>query len=143
MRRTTTLLVLCLALTMMGGCGRGGGLPMVAVRGTVTCGGEPVDMGEIRFVPIEGTPGPLSAGIIQAGQYRIDARGGVPAGRHRVEIVAQRRTGRQVMGHTGTEPGMIDETESAGSPEYAGEQSPLIAEVSRSNTRFDFDLPEE
>ena len=143
MKRTTTLLVSCLPLALAAGCGGRDALPMVVVHGTVTCGGEPVERGEIRFVPIEGTPGPLSAGLISKGEYQIDVRGGVPAGRHRVEIVAQRRTGRQVMRDTGTESAMMDETVQLGPPEYAGEQSPLVAEVSKSNARFDFELPEE
>ncbi len=136
-------LLLCLALVVLAGCGRGGALPTAVVHGTVTCDGEPAEMGEIRFVPIEGTPGPLSAGTIRDGQYRIDARGGVPLGRHRVEIVAQRLTGRQVEGFTGTEPGMIDETVPLGPPEYRGEQSPLAVEVSQSDRQFDFELPAE
>lgn len=139
--RGWVLLLVLLLLTA--GCGRQTGPATVVVHGTVTCGGENVELGEIRFVPIDGTPGSRSAGAIRDGQYRIDARGGVPAGRHRVEIVAKRRTGRQIMGDTGTETGLVDETVAVAPPHYAGEESPLVAEVSKSTARLDFDLPEQ
>jgi hypothetical protein len=79
---------------------------------------------------------------IKDGWYRIDTRGGVPLGRHRVEIVAEKRTGRRVMSQTPPEPRMIDDTVRLGPPSYAGPQSPLVVEIgAQSDGRLDFDLP--
>jgi len=88
-RRTTNLFLLSLAvlLTTIAGCGRDG-LHQTIVRGQVTFAGRPVEEGQIRFVPQEGTAGPLSFAEIRQGEYFCDYQGGVPVGSHRVEIVA-------------------------------------------------------
>jgi hypothetical protein len=109
---------------------RGTESPTRPVHGTVIYRGEPVPIGHIRFVPIDGTPGPASFASITDGQYRIDKRGGVPIGRHRVEVEARRKTGRKVTGDVGTEMGIVDETEQLGPAEYSGPNSPLIVDVS-------------
>ncbi|MBN1393691.1 MAG: hypothetical protein JW959_01480 [Pirellulales bacterium] len=133
-------IILVVAL-MLAGCGREG-LSSKIVEGAVTCGGEKVESGQIRFVPVEGTRGSTNVSAIRDGHYRIEARGGVPLGRYRVEVVAEKRTGRKVMGNTRFEPGMVDETIRLGPPAYAGPKSPLVAEITpRSNGRLDFDLP--
>ena len=72
-------------LTVLFGCG-GSGLERVPVSGKVTFNGQPVPDGQIRFVPLEGTAGPASIEVIRNGVYAFDAKGGVPAGSHRVEI---------------------------------------------------------
>ncbi len=100
---------LLFTIILLTGCG-GGQLDARIVEGRVTSGGEPVELGQIRFVPIDGTSGPASVATIRDGHYRIEARGGVPFGKHRVEIDAQKRTGRMVLGDTGFEQGMIEET---------------------------------
>ena len=86
-------------------------LPRRVVFGNVTCGGEKVAFGEVLFVPIEGTRGPATAAVIVDGQYRAENRGGVPIGKHRVEISAQRATGRKVATPEGA---MADEAVSIG-----------------------------
>ncbi len=147
--RTTSVLrnvALGLIVLLIGGCGWWGVPSTVVVHGTVTCGDDPVDLGLIRFTPINGTQGPRSAGEIRDGHYRIDARGGVPVGRHRVEIIAERRTGEQVLSETDFEPGvllMVDKTVRVGPSQYHSDQSPLVVDVSRSTRQLDFDLPEQ
>jgi len=123
------------------GCG-GKGLQTRVVHGRVACGGEQVEMGQIRFVPIDGTPGPASVSEIVDGQYRIESRGGVPVGCHRVELTARTKTGRKVMDATGGEPMLVDETILVSPPEYAGRQSPLRIEVTPdSDDPIDIDIP--
>ena len=130
----------CLLLT---GCPEKG-LPSQVVHGAVTVGGENVELGRVRFVPIEGTSGPASMSPITDGQYRIEARGGVPIGKHRVEVDAKKKTGRQVEGHTGFEMGMIDETVRMGPDTYAGKDSPLVIEVTgKGDGRHDIEIPNE
>jgi hypothetical protein len=74
------------ALLCIGGCGPSSKLDKVVVTGTVTLDGQPLPNGEIRFFPIDGTPGSVSGGPIVDGDYRAVSRGGVPVGNHRVEI---------------------------------------------------------
>ena len=137
----------CVALVTIvalvaGGCGTKG-LPMQVVHGKVTCGGQTVDDGEVRFVPIEGTFGPVSVGTIVSGEYRIEARGGVPLGKHRVEVRAMRTTGaaRGVAERTTGERTMVA-VETFGPPIYDSPQSPLVKEVtSDGDGRIDIEIP--
>jgi hypothetical protein len=79
-----------LVLFLIVACGCGGPSDVVQVFGTVTYGGQPLESGQIRFRPIEGTKGPTSGADIANGQYRVTNRGGVPFGKHRVEIRSYR-----------------------------------------------------
>lgn len=74
------------AVLSISGCG-GDGLTRVVVVGTVMLKDQPVEDGQIRFIPDGGTVGPLSMSPIRQGQYRCDVKGGVPIGNHRVEIL--------------------------------------------------------
>ena len=78
----------CLTLLVLTGCGKSGGLEKVVVEGDVTYAGKPIENGEIRFNPIEGTQGPPSGAPIVDGHYRAVAKGGVPVGKHSVQIEA-------------------------------------------------------
>lgn len=68
------------------GCGKESEIPKAVVAGTVTYNKEAIEMGQIRFFPIEGTKGPMAAGIIIDGKFEATAAGGVPIGKHKVEI---------------------------------------------------------
>ena len=133
-----------LGAMLAAGCG-GDGVTTRVVSGSVTVGGKPVATGQVRFVPIRGTPGPASLGQITDGEYRIEARGGVPVGTHRVEIVEY---GKGAWDGRGFEPRTLEEevaapqvATSAAGP-YAGKNSPLEVEVKATGeARFDFDLP--
>jgi hypothetical protein len=106
--RCTSLLIFGLAISMLFGCGRTSTLEMVGVGGSVTYQGKPIPEGEIRFMPQEGTKGPVSTAIIQDGRYEVKARGGVPAGAHRVEIRAFRTlTSKAAMDLPGAAPGGV------------------------------------
>jgi len=56
------------------------------VAGTVQYASQPLQEGEIRFVPLDGTIGPLTIAQIIDGKYIANNHEGVPVGRHRVEI---------------------------------------------------------
>jgi hypothetical protein len=135
---TTTLLALSL---LYAGCSDKRP-PVRIVEGTVRCGDVDVEQGQIRYVPIADTPGGTNVADIRDGRYRMDARGGIPLGRYRVEIAAKKPTGRKIAGYTGFEQGMVDETVRLGPPSYDGPHSPLTVEVARQGDgRFDFNLP--
>jgi hypothetical protein len=69
------------------GCGRQAGIERVLVSGSVSFKGQPLGKGQIRFIPTENTPGPMTIEPIEAGEYSTSKTGGVPVGTHRVEIL--------------------------------------------------------
>ena len=129
-----------LALLTVAGC-RDTGPQRVAVQGSVQFDGRPVSDGSIRFIPLEGTPGPESAAPIVDGKYELDVEGGPPAGKLRVEI----RQGATIP------PDMTNDNSAASQKKYQipqnkippqyNESSSLSVEavLGKSNT-FDFDL---
>jgi len=140
MRIISQSVCLALLLVLPLGCGRRSNLQRKVIEGDVTCGGDKVAQGMVRFVPIDDTQGPVTVAIIIDGHYRTFNRGGVPLGKHRVEIQARRATGKKIESPEGK---LVDETVPVGSKEYAASRSPLSVEVTADGeARFDFDIPE-
>lgn len=71
-------------------CGCGGStekeFSRAAVTGEVTLDGQPLVEGIIRFVPIDGTPGPKTSVPIADGKFNADEEFGPVVGTHRIEI---------------------------------------------------------
>jgi hypothetical protein len=89
MVRQITVIAFLMAAVV--GCRRGGdGVQRVVLTGAVTYKGKPVADGSVLFVPSAATNGPSTAATIQSGKYRLDARGGLPPGTYRVEILGYR-----------------------------------------------------
>jgi hypothetical protein len=124
------LVLACFALT---GCGDGRP-PAKVVYGAVTCNGEKVLLGSVSFVPMDNQRGQSRAARIVDGQYRIDAKGGLPPGKYSIQVDAWRKTGRKVKGTNGMETTMIDEKVRLGPASYSGPESPLNLEIT---TDFD------
>lgn len=83
--RDVSMIILILAA----GCGRAGDEPKRSiVRGKVRLNHQLVEDGQIRFIPLPGTPGPVAIAPVHHGEYVCDDKGGVPVGKHRVEILA-------------------------------------------------------
>jgi hypothetical protein len=82
--------LLLLGLGLLLGCGRGSEIQRGIVSGKVSYQGRPVADGMIMFVPTKGTKGPSTNATITDGVYKVNVRGGVPVGIHRVEIDAFR-----------------------------------------------------
>ena len=121
-------LALLVGVVTLGGCGSTADVQVV--EGRVTVGDQTPDSGEIRFVPIDGTPGSVAAASIVDGQYRIAGRGGLVVGTYRVEIVAKKKTGRQTEQDNGFEVAMVDEQVQISATQYGGADSPLTHQVS-------------
>jgi hypothetical protein len=137
------LFVVLLGLTCLAPLGCGGRTPTKVMRGSVTCGGEKVPMGQVVFVPGD-TSQPPSAAAIVDGQYLMDAGGGVRLGKYRVRVDARKKTGRQVKANNGFEITMTDEVIPVGPAIYAGDRSPLSVEVAAaSNGTFDIAIPRQ
>jgi hypothetical protein len=77
---------LLLSLLSMSGCGYKSGLERVHVSGQASYLGKPIEVGQIRFVPIEPTSAPITVESIRDGGYETDTSGGVPIGNYRVEL---------------------------------------------------------
>ena len=88
MRQVAEAFTCCLLIVMCLGCGRMDGPERVPVSGEVQYAGEPVRDGRIRFVPIAPDVGPVSISFVKDGRFTTAEFGGVPVGRHRVEILA-------------------------------------------------------
>lgn len=132
------LLVVAAALALVStvGCGRGSSLEKIPVSGRVLFDGQPVPNGEIRFFPIDGTVGPVSGAPILDGAYVADSRGGVPAGKHRVEIRGYRAANRQLSGDAAVEGGPAEQY----LPARFNSQSELTANVDDDHDEHNFDL---
>lgn len=128
-----------IAIAIVSGCSQNK-LDRVPVQGTVLFKEQPVANGEVRFVPIESTKGPVSIGAITEGKYTIDTNGGVPSGKYRVEIqilgqVKDPASSTQNASFTGA-------VRSIGPPVYDSPQSPLTAEIPGNNRgKLDFQIP--
>ena len=71
-------------------CGCGAGIPdtrpRIAVSGTVTLDGQPLENAVIRFVPLPEVKGPTASIAIESGKFGLPAYAGPVAGPHRVVI---------------------------------------------------------
>lgn len=110
------------------------------VHGTVTADGQPIQSGTIRFIPTEGTTGPSAGGAIENGKYRLDPTNGPVVGRHRVEIRAQRKSGRQIESGFPDPPGTLIDEVVQFIPAHYNDQSDLVVEVKRGSNLHDFRL---
>ena len=127
-------------MSMCWGCGDSGSEPTM-VHGRVLCGGQVAENGSVRFVPIRDTHGAAATAQIREGEYRIEARGGIPVGWYRVEVVCQRNTGRKIPDR-GVQGAMTDEWVPVSDDRYAGEESPLEIEVTTaSDGQYDLNVP--
>lgn len=130
----TSLLALAAAM----GCGKSSGLDKVVVSGQVTLDGQPISNGEIRFIPTQGTIGPISGGPIKDGAYVAKGKGGVPLGNHRVEIQAYRANAKSQgqAGAAGNEGGAAEQY----LDKRYNEQTTLTATIDAETTTKDFPL---
>ena len=109
------------------------GLERVTLNGTVSYRGEPVEEGEIRLIPSKETKGPMSGARIMQGKYVVDAKGGVPVGKYRVKITANR-----------VHPDYRDLAESPPPKAYEGEWPPkqqYLPEKYNTKTRLEINVP--
>tara|TARA_R110002095_G_scaffold155255_3_gene134830 strand:- start:138 stop:569 length:432 start_codon:yes stop_codon:yes gene_type:complete len=66
------------------------------VQGTVIYEDSPVTDGLIRFIPLGDKGGPASSAYIENGAFVIDHKGGIPLGKHRVQVEAYRPVDEKV-----------------------------------------------
>lgn len=117
--------LICVSLWISAGCGNSDGLTRAVVTGNVSLQNAPVEDGQIRYIPIDGTAGPTIVSLIRNGKYRCDHNGGVPVGKHRVEILVWDPSVPPPMG-----PGSPARPQWA--PERYNQESELVFEVEAS-----------
>jgi len=131
------LVVLAALLTPVG-CGSSDSLPLGTVKGKVLYEGQPLDHGDVVFIPMEGTSGPQGVGRIESdGSFRMQTgdRDGAAVGRHVVTVHCRRApTSEQAQD-------MLAIPESLIPDEYSKEdQSPLRFEVKRGANEYRIEL---
>ena len=96
-----------------------------------------MELGTIKFLPIEGTKGPLTGGRIADGQYDVPSAKGPLAGDYMVMIEVHEKTGRQYPNMGGE---LVDEYGNVAPERYSGDASELRAQIGKGSTEHDFDL---
>jgi len=121
------------------GCDTGNG--RLGIEGTVTLDNNPLHDGAVSFLPMNGTSSPTAGGEISNGIFSVKPDKGVMAGSYRVEIIATRKTGKQVMDPLmGT---MVDEVIQYVPKKY-NHESELTREVTSDGpNEFEFQLTSE
>jgi hypothetical protein len=120
------------ALALAGGCG---GESVSTVHGKVTLDGEPVNGGNIMFLPTGGSR--KAAAAIEQGAYALATTDALPPGEYRVEIRWPKPTGRKI---PSADPGMqADETKEVVPAKY-NENSTLTVEIGGGDVEKDFAL---
>jgi hypothetical protein len=109
------------------------------VTGFVRVGGNPLDKGSIRFVPVKGTTGSDAGAAIHQGKYQIEK--GLTVGKYKVEIQGWHRIpGKKV--HAPIDFELIDAEEAI----VFEKSDPIICEVGPGHNQgppFDFVLKED
>lgn len=124
---------------LVAGCGSAG--DPCSVSGEVSFDGQPVVEGDLRFFPVDGTPGRGAGAKIQQGKYEIPADSGLMAGSYRVSITAFRATGRQIPNpeQMPGEPATVDEVLPY-IPETYNTRTTLKVRLTAGENRQDFPL---
>jgi len=140
---THAIIVSCtLCIIHVAGCGRDD--TTVSVGGEVSYKGEPVEMGEIEFTPMEGTSGPATGCAIEGGRYALAAERGLqPGGTYLVQIRGMKNTGRSALDpFSGAES---VEVMDHFIPEEYNARSTLRISIKgdSSSEQLDFDLPQD
>ena len=140
------LLTFMIPLTLAG-CGDG--LNRVPIEGTLTSMGKtPIDGAVLIFIPGEGTPGEGAIGQTDAaGKFTVISSrnddSGIPPGKYRVRVsrLVDGQT-NQLLPADATEADYPNSIESI-PPPYAGDNSPLEAEISDSGGALVLDIPKK
>lgn len=82
----STPVILAATILVLAGCQKT--VTKVAVSGTVTFDGEPVEDGQVAFEPLAG--GEMEFGVITDGKYSIPSEFGLKSGKYLVRITADR-----------------------------------------------------
>jgi hypothetical protein len=135
LRRIRSAALAGAAALLVAGCGGGRG----SVSGTVKVDGQPVDAGDITFVPADVSKGlrPVGASITD-GKYEIDADRGLAAGSYKVQITWNKKTGKKTKDVADT--GEIKDERRQVLPAEYNTATKLTHDVKAGANTADFDL---
>ena len=125
--------LMALAAALVPGCGPGD--PRLAVSGTVTFKGQPLDQGRIEFHPPQNN-GTMSGAVIQNGRYEIPRDKGLAPATYEVRIYSYDEKG----GTSGAIPGEAGLGFKERIAKKYNAASTLKADVKRGQTTFDFSV---
>ena len=129
--RTAVCMILPLAAFGLPGCGaKQAPYPAATLSGQVSLDGEPVEQGNISFMPAPGQKGQPAAADIVDGHYNAQW---VPLGKVRVRIIINKETGRMITGSS--EP--VPEIKNVAPIDY---QRGVPLEVTGDNDQQDFEM---
>jgi hypothetical protein len=109
-----------------------------AIAGSVRLDGNPLPWGSIRFVPVEGTPGPDAGAVIDEGAYEVTR--GLTAGKYQVKINGCKEHTLRKEQDPIIPVEFIPEEQEAVPAEYSKKSQLFITVQARFNPRFDFEL---
>jgi len=121
------------------GCGNG----LAGVAGRVTFNGQPVEEGEIRFVGSgsgASSSGQVTGAAILNGQYELPPDKGAAPGSYRVEIRAEKKTGKKLPAIPPAPPGTMYEETVSFIPAKYNDQSNLTLDLKAGRNTKDFEL---
>ncbi|MDB5335622.1 MAG: hypothetical protein JWN70_1241 [Planctomycetaceae bacterium] len=137
-QRICLLLSTVLAVGWCSGCGGETPIRRASVHGTVKWNGELIEDGTIVFVPINGTRGQPVGTPIVGGEYSVETENGPSVGANKIELYANRKTGKKVKGAFPAEA-VIEQVQQY-IPEEFNKKSETTAEVSNGENQLDYDL---
>lgn len=124
--------VVGLLVISLGGCR--GGAPTAMVEGEVTLDEMPIEIGAILFVPT-GEAGAVTGGAIERGKYRLDGKQSLTPGNYKVEIRANRKSGKQIKDSLSQAGAPIDEMVEAVAPQFNTNTELQVDIVPGANTK--------
>ena len=92
--RTAAGIALVCAVTFLGGCSPSDG--RVAVSGTVTLDGRPLEVAAINFRPAPGNEANSAGGGVKDGKFSLPTKSGLKPGEYLVNVMARKETGRMI-----------------------------------------------
>jgi hypothetical protein len=128
----------CLVIATCFGCGKKGP-QRAAASGHVALDGQPIDHGVIQFLPVGGTVGPETGGVIDKGHYDIPKQRGPVVGKSRIELRASKKTERKIQDPTGR-PGVLTDEYKEMFPPSSNAASSLEREIKDEPNTLDFDI---
>src|SRR3954465_11587594 len=131
--RTQSWYCLLAGLLLLSGCAGAES----SISGTVNLDGKPVAEGDIRFIPMAGTPGADAGAVIRDGKYKTVVKD-LATGKNRASIRGYKQKGRMEQNPLGGPP--IKGTTQIIPKQYQGEDSQLVHEITLGVNRFDFEL---
>ena len=133
--RWISLLSLFTFMTTCVSCSQSSG--RYPARGEVTFKGDAVDKGSIVFVPLVQNAIKTGGPIVE-GRYEVPAAKGSVAGKHRVLLFWEKKTGKT---YVDSDTGEVFDRRTEGLPAtYQSENSPLEVEIANGDNVHDFHL---